>query len=324
MLEYEPIPLINLIDNAWSWGHFNNYKWELIDNVNDSSIHNKMFLFEDKHAEWIETFPEKGEDKPTKKAPCLFRHFADLSGNRESFILFANEYGPPIMPIEIYNNTERRKTIDYQFFYNEYWLLKNSVKLWDIIQSNDFTNKDLMCILEGERLDISLFDDKDYFFNCISSKSYKINRLTQGYIGIYKDINDKSIAVTCKGTIPKELMTNSVRFFLNSFLKWIIISQLNTYPIIPYLYHDHKTDIFKQTFRPSSLLSLIWYEFYQVIAGERRIAQCEICKKWSDITGRNKNWKRHEECASRIRVERSRIKKRGGNPLPGKIGRPKK
>lgn len=64
-------------------------------------------------------------------------------------------------------------------------------------------------------------------------------------------------------------------------------------------------------FMPKDLLTAIWVQFFNYVAGKTRFKKCILCQKWEDMNKRNKNWTMHESCASKARVYRSRARKKG-------------
>ena len=89
----------------------------------------------------------------------------------------------------------------------------------------------------------------------------------------------------------------------------IINKQLDKFPVNPTILLD-KNDTPKQFFVPTSLLAYMWFQFFQVVGGERKIKQCAICGKWADVTERRATWKHHNSCGINARTKRSRENKK--------------
>ncbi len=326
---------LDLIDKEWVWPHYDNYQWGYVSETNTSKLEDKqrLFLIPHKNAEWIETRQLKDNERPSKKTPVLFRYFADLSGTPESYISFVNKYGSPIVLSDnkISNGLEVINTIDQTTFTQEQWFFKITVKLWDVIQSGKVNYNEFPIIKvwekqEGIRLQITLCEDKEYCFKCLENgfrKPERLNKNIQG-INVYKDKEHKPFAISIEGYILEEAAKKSPEFFLNAALKLIINAQIDNYPLKTLLKQNPDTGILKQTFQPSSLLSLMWYQFYQSVTGERKFKQCKICHQYSDVTDIKRNWDHHKECAVKLRVDRTRRRQRGEDIPLGSPGRPKK
>ena len=61
---------------------------------------------------------------------------------------------------------------------------------------------------------------------------------------------------------------------------------------------------------PNRLLSAIWLQFAEAIAGDRALKRCEVCREWMDISGspRKQARRMHPKCSERIRKRRLRKK----------------
>jgi len=82
--------------------------------------------------------------------------------------------------------------------------------------------------------------------------------------------------------------------------------------VTPCLLFDEKNDL-KQYFRPSSLLALMWFQFFRYVTGQQKIKQCPICSDWyavSDDSNKTRWNNRCTKCANRLRVQKTSVKKR--------------
>jgi hypothetical protein len=61
-----------------------------------------------------------------------------------------------------------------------------------------------------------------------------------------------------------------------------------------------------QTFCLESLLSVMYYQLSLALTGKLHLRRCDLCGNWEDMSGHNKNWRRHSTCANAERVRRHR------------------
>ncbi len=90
------------------------------------------------------------------------------------------------------------------------------------------------------------------------------------------------------------------------------------FPVVPTLIID-RTDTLKQYYQPSSLISLMWYQFFRYITGEQKLKQCSVCKEMYDIGEKSGNpiWdKRCPTCANRLRVKKNKVKEQYFSGVP--------
>jgi len=87
-----------------------------------------------------------------------------------------------------------------------------------------------------------------------------------------------------RGELPRGEFTAGEDSLIVKFdVQQIINCQLKEYPVTPCLLFDEKNDL-KQYFRPSSLLALMWFQFFRYVTGQQKIKQCPICSDWYDIS----------------------------------------
>jgi hypothetical protein len=60
--------------------------------------------------------------------------------------------------------------------------------------------------------------------------------------------------------------------------------------------------------RPNSLISAIWYQVYELVAGRKAIRRCELCGRRMDVTERRSHKRVHDHCSKRERMRRLRAK----------------
>ena len=93
------------------------------------------------------------------------------------------------------------------------------------------------------------------------------------------------------------LLTNIInqecRFIWPKLSPW----RLEQEPCTPYLYCW-------------DLLSAMWFQFYQVMTGEKRFKKCLECHLWEDVTNKYDNWSYHPECYDRKRAREYRAREK--------------
>ena len=116
-----------------------------------------------------------------------------------------------------------------------------------------------------------------------------------------------------RGELPRGEFTSGEDSLVVKFdVQQIINCQLKEYPVTPCLLFDEKNDL-KQYFRPSSLLSLMWFQFFRYVTGQQKIKQCPVCSDWYDVSddSNKTRWNnRCTKCANRLRVQKTSVKKR--------------
>lgn len=96
------------------------------------------------------------------------------------------------------------------------------------------------------------------------------------------------------------------------YVQVAINEKCKQFPVSPYLLLDKDNNL-KQRFRPSSLISLLWFQFFRYVTGEQKVKQCPVCNKWDDVSdeGDKTRWNdRCPKCANRLRVQKTSVKKR--------------
>ena len=95
----------------------------------------------------------------------------------------------------------------------------------------------------------------------------------------------------------------------NIWLDKFITYNTSYYPCEVRHHFDPVQNKWAPLIRPSSLLAAMWYQLTEWLAGEKKYRQCKGCNAWMDITDKNSNNYFHADCANRLRVRKSRLKK---------------
>jgi len=171
---------------------------------------------------------------------------------------------------------------------------KNSPMLSQVIR---WTNDDNIQYLFGELGDIATFSSTGIQYdsngNCLTDlKGYIVPRSHRLF--------DKP-----QHDLFKRIAKNDYFLPAQFIIQQIINKNLDQYPVKPRLLMD-KNNTLKQFFVPSSLLSCMWFQFFQVVTGERKIKQCAYCGQWENITNKYASWKYHSHCGNKARVKKHR------------------
>jgi hypothetical protein len=148
----------------------------------------------------------------------------------------------------------------------------------------------------------------DEWQNSIQGKPVNI----KGNISRQPDLKHYMEVLKNKGELPDLTLTNDPLLDVKFFVQEIINAKVKEYPVIPCLLFDEKNNLI-QHFRPTSLLSLMWFQFFRYISGELKIKQCPICKEWFNVSdySQETRWNnRCPICANRLRVQKTSVKKK--------------
>ncbi len=55
---------------------------------------------------------------------------------------------------------------------------------------------------------------------------------------------------------------------------------------------------------PKTLIAAIWYQFFQVITGQKKFIRCEICNEWMDVTEKRSDKTQHTKCGNLMRQKK--------------------
>ena len=94
------------------------------------------------------------------------------------------------------------------------------------------------------------------------------------------------------------------------YVQKIINRKAREHPLHVVLQFDEFDDQGKlrKQFQPTSMLSIMWYQFYLVVAGDEALRRCAVCGQWENMRDHRDSWKKHKTCASHERVKRFRKK----------------
>jgi len=232
-----------------------------------------------------------------EKHTKLFTEFANLGNKKENIICFANKYGlllPPesfIFPagtkIKDDNYTPGEKL---SFWTQQIRLMFTALQAWQWFKNGDINM--LRNIITQEGYLKYRFDFSDY------TQEFRIHECQ-----LQEQDNE---------LLYNQLLSGDVLLQTKFFVQQIINKQLEAFPIKPSLVFDNKNNL-NQHFRPSSLISLMWFQFFRYVTGQQKIKQCPICKAWYDVSddSAETRWNsRCPICANRLRVQKASIKKR--------------
>ena len=92
-----------------------------------------------------------------------------------------------------------------------------------------------------------------------------------------------------------------------------INEKLKTYSTQPRLLMNEQNQLEAYLY-PGSLLAALWFQFYQVVVGEKKLKRCVVCGKWQDLTDRTEKqrerWTRHAKCANMLRQRKWRERRK--------------
>jgi len=304
---------ISLTPNNWEWNHHDNHIWTTIPNVANPEDRHRLFLMPTPNANSVTSKPLKNiltyeHITPTKDEPVIFQQFINLDGTPESFIDFANKFGHLVANTILIDNAQndgqiQLLTSSLDFWINEHWKFKIAYHLWEILQDPD--NKDVSEIVKslvgeskGQKIVFFAITEDDKWTNYVKHENFSdlfyFPETNFPGLKLLSSDDCHPIAITIGHKVPITL-----RDFGQWVLLWLVNGQLKLYPTLAQL--NYIKGGFKQSFRPESLLAVMWYNFFQILTGERIIRQCVICGHWSDLTDVKKGkkpWDKHRECAN--------------------------
>lgn len=321
----EYIPPVELVDSTWRWPRYEEYYWG---HLTDKARPRNPFCDLEKWGPilrtsgditWTTPLAEGPNASPSKENSVMYKIFASLDGSPDSFIAFAKKYGSLGSVEGLSSTIESWTTYEhYAFWLCEHWLLRAANLLWDWIRTNDlqalakvirnidsfdsnweYTLGDLPVVdrfLAGElNFDYEYpVHAKPFSFRiqvCFDH-SHDATLLMHGTLSMYS---------AGRFVYPTRTKEAAMLFLIN-----IINAQFSRLRTGPIAVYNDKQDCIEQRWLPSSLLAAMWFQFFQVVTGEKVIKQCPICLKWSDVTHIKDSWKKHRECANWDRVTRLR------------------
>jgi hypothetical protein len=260
---------------------------------------------------------------------ALFAQFADLNPDKESFCDWAHQHGrlidvarnpenyvfifPEYFPMNRTDVQHHRGSCgiyiierDGRFFYRakadplDFWVrehdaLSFAVMIWEwALNADPRLEKILEYDQETRRVYIYTFPkyrlkeiDFDRFKEDINCPVKPPHRL-EGYLPV--SFNVKKAALR--------------------YVQEKINGKLASWPLRTLFRTDDVSGEIRKIMEPTSLLSAMWYQFYQALVGEIRLRRCSLCGKWESMKGHRKTWTKHANCANSDRVKKARLKKR--------------
>ncbi|MBP2659697.1 MAG: hypothetical protein H6Q69_2729 [Firmicutes bacterium] len=233
-----------------------------------------------------------------EKHTKLFTEFANLGNRKENIICFADKYGL-LLPPESFTVPSGCKVKNEEYTSGErlaFWrqqirLMFTALQAWQWFDNNDINM--LRNVITQEGYLKYRFDFSDY------SQEFRIHEWQ------IQEQDDNNL-------LYNHLLSDDVLLQTKFFVQQIINKQLEAFPIKPALVFDNKNNL-NQYFCPSSLISLMWFQFFRYVTGQQKIKQCPICKDWYDVSDESAETRwtnRCPICANRLRVQKTSIKKR--------------
>ncbi len=237
--------------------------------------------------------------------PALFTEFTELGLDEGRIINFANKYGLLLPPHSLLYDREDissgtlKKARDYSenkgetldFWVNQIMDMHSALYVWQLFVNKKVESlQDIISHVPGNIEYYLEFPDyiKSFPFH---KRQIEIRRDTLAFDALEK---------------------GDILLKAKFFTQLIINDHCKEFPVAPYLIFD-KDNRLEQRYRPSSLISLLWFQFFRYVTGEQKIKQCPICKKWfnvSDNSSETRWTNRCPTCANRLRVQKASVKKR--------------
>ena len=296
-------------------GYYWDYKIKVDDLFHEGNYSSPFLIPKAEITSYIATIPFKG-------SPELFTLFAELpvGDNDESLKAitnFTNQYGlitaGLLMDtsyindgISNYLNTFQGLSLD--FYLTQIWQMKNTFRIWNWIQEKNSSMLSKVITWTNDNINYSFGEPEDLdIFNSTGIKyDYNSNCLTdlKGYIAP----RSQQLFDMPNHKVFTDLVKDDYLFIAQLIVQKTINKKLDDFPVKHRLLLD-KNKKLKQFFVPSDLLSCMWFQFLQVVTGERQLRQCAYCHKWENVTDKYASWKYHSRCGSNARVKKHRASK---------------
>ncbi|MBP2643285.1 MAG: hypothetical protein H6Q67_1172 [Firmicutes bacterium] len=227
----------------------------------------------------------------------------------KNIITFANKYGlllpdesimiPPNSKVD--NDTySPGETIE--FWMKQIRLMKTALTYWQYYRREDIQS--LKNVISKQNDTIKYSFESSYF--SLWKKFHK------------QDIQDRDDTLNFD-----KLKEDDLFLLAKFFVQQEINDQCKEYPVEPCLLFDKEDNSLKQYYRPSSLISLLWFQFFRYVSGEQKIKECPICRKWYDVSGNVSStgiksivWNKHcTDCGNRLYAKKSIVKKQYTNGM---------
>jgi len=261
--------------------------------------------------------PDKCVYFPEANTEALHIKFARLDGSYETFLQFANNYGPlnmllPNLP-EIHEKYpyEDKEEASYYFWKDQCYWVKFTRDIFLATKDNITTLKSklkpLMRICETELkapfkktiIDLGsstqLLDTIPRIRNKHSTLIISLLDNRSQYIDLHY--------ITAK-KLPKSVTTHDIFYVL---LGSIINKKMGQFKTTITMNYVGKWEM---NIYPTSLIAYIWASLAEELSGQKTYKQCRVCGEWEDRSFFNarKDWVEHPSCGARERMKRYREK----------------
>ena len=212
-----------------------------------------------------------------------------------------------------------------KLWFEERWILKNVLQLWEWICTKDIEWLDRLVHCRNTLDGYVTLSDPDILLECAklppalhgTPSNLKFDPLTatelQRNIAKMNMIDLERLFIGSHIYVPKEPLNHGIYLLLH-----ILTNRLALHPTYISVCINKKTGKLEQKLYTQNLLGLIWHQIAHYFTGERRLKKCKYCKKWQDVSERSLKWESHKNCGAAARRRKSR-------PPTGNLrGRPKK
>ncbi len=237
--------------------------------------------------------------------PKLFTEFSEIGYEEKEIVYFANKYGL-LLPRESFKMTAGIKVSDksycegesVEFWKNQIRLIHTTLAYWQWFVHN---NTDALRKVTSTS---NMLKNDGIIFG------FEFPHYSQWFSFLKSQLNELN-------DIPiQRLMDGDIESRVKFFVQQTINNQLKEFPVEPCLVFDKENNL-KQYYRPSSLISLLWFQFFRYVTGEQKVKQCPLCKDWYDVSGNvsrdgNKSviWDKYCPCCgNKLYAKKSIVKK---------------
>lgn len=229
-------------------------------------------------------FPYNPMDKQT-----LFLQFAETPLTKEGILQFANVHGKLHPTHDVLVSRPGKDNVllradSLSLWIGEIWYMKTAVQLWEWIKEKNWSA--LGKIISWDEHKKSVEYSLPPNGGASGSRSWGVLASPQ---------RKPEIFARCH---PGEVLLPA-----RHLLQMWINKRLERYPVKPRLLMNAQNAL-EGRLIPSSLLSAMWLQFYLATIGETKYKRCAVCGHWSDVTGKNRNWTMHPDCANKARVKK--------------------
>ena len=273
------------------------------------------FLVEAEGEGFVTYFPFKEGKNRT-----LFMEFANTDISRDSIKLFANRYGPLTRLSGTGHDGE-----PYSFWVRNILYMKWAINLWEWICNLDEVMLDKVIIWSNDKQRIGYvlsekeeLDKSRYAFLTVENLKKSIEESGEYPAGIYENefFESQQFPYFMWGFIASDRInpwifekTESGDKLLPA--KYLLSNLVNTQlrgRISPRIHIDHGNLLNGELF--NDLLASMWYQFFQVVHGERKLKRCKLCGLWEDVTDNRSDWQGHPTCLAAARQKGFRERQR--------------